>query len=217
MKLKVLPLSALTLLAAASMSYGDIVFGSGALTTSDPTFVNPGGATTGTARHYYDVFQLTVSATGTYVFELSSRNTSTTTSNALDTFLRIYANTFNPAAPGAGQASNDDFTGTLTVLPGPFASMGLTSSATGFQGAQPSSRLGTVSLTAGTTYFMVVTSFRETNFVNTGTTAGATGNYFYGISGPGVITVVPEPGSVALLSLGALALGYGAWRKRKSA
>ena len=217
MKLKALTLSALTLVAAASMSYGDIVYGSGALTTTDPTFVNPGGATTGTGRHYYDVYPLTVSATGTYIFELSSLNTGGATSNALDTFLRIYANTFHPLAPGAGQASNDDFSGALTVLPGPFAGIGLTSTATGFTGNQPSSRLGTVSLTAGTTYFMVVTSFRETNFVGTGTTARQTGNYYYGISGPGVITVVPEPTSVALLGIGAVALGYGAWRKRKRA
>jgi hypothetical protein len=217
MKLKVLALSALTLVAAASMSYGDIVFGNGALTTSDPTFVNPGSSTAGTGRHYYDVFQLTVSATGSYVFELASRNTTGTPSNALDTYLRIYANAFNPAAPGTGIAGNDDFTGTLSVLPGPFTSAGLTNQATGFTGAQPSSRLGAVSLTAGTTYFMVVTSFRSTDFVGTGTTAQPTGAYFFGISGPGVITVVPEPASVALLGIGAAALGYGAWRKRKSA
>ena len=217
MKLKLLAVSLLSLLAAANVSYGDIVYGNGALATTDPTFVNPGGSTVGTGRHYYDVVQFTVSQSGTYIFELSSRNTTGTPSNALDTYFRIYANTFNPAAPAGSIANNDDFTGTLTVLPGPFASMGLTNQATGFTGAQPSSRSATVSLTAGTTYFFVITSFRDTSFVGTGSTAQPTGPYWWGISGQGVITIVPEPSTVALLGFGVVAAGVAAWRKRKAA
>jgi hypothetical protein len=151
---------------------------------------------------------------GTYIFELASRNTTGTPSNALDTYFRIYANTFDPAAPGTGIASNNDFTGMLTVLPGPFAFAGLTNQATGFTGAQPGTR-GAVNLTAGRTYFFVVTSFRDTSFVGTGSTAQPTGNYWYGISGPGPI--VPEPSTVALLGFGVVAAGVGAWRKRRTA
>ena len=217
MKLKVLAATLLTLVAAASIAKADIVYGNGVLTTSSPTAHVTGQSTAGSGIHYYNVFQFSVSQNGTYVFELSSRNTTGTPSNGLDTWIAIFANSFNPAAPGTPQNSNDDFTGALTVLPGPFTGAGLTASGTGFTGAQPSSRLATVNLVAGTTYFMYVSSFRETTFVGTGTIAQPTGNYWYGISGPGVITVIPEPTTVALLGFGALAAGVAAWRKRKAA
>jgi hypothetical protein len=212
MKAKLLAVCLLSLLAAVKVSYGDALYASGALTVNDPTFVNPGGSTSGTSRHYYDVVQFTVALSGAYVFELASRNTTGTPSNALDTYFRIYANTFDPAAPGGSIASQDDFAGTLTVLPGPFASIGLTSQGTGFTGAQPSSRLEAVNLTAGTTYFFVITSFRDTSFVGTGSTAQPTGNYWWAISGPGII--VPEPSTVALLGFGVVAAGVAAWRQR---
>jgi hypothetical protein len=217
MKLKTLAISTLALLAAANLSYADIVYGNGVLTTSSPTAHVTGQSTTGSGIHYYNVFELSVSQTGTYIFELSSRNTTGTPSNALDTWLAIFANNFNPAAPGTPQNSNDDFTGTLTVLPGPFSGIGLTNVATGFTGAQPASRLATVNLVAGTRYFMYVSSFRETNYITTGSQAQPTGAYYYGISGAGIITVVPEPTTVALFGFGALAVGVAAWRKRKAA
>ena len=50
----------------------------------------------------------------------------------------------------------------------------------------------TSALTAGTSYFLITTGFGNTNF----------GEYSNSITGPGTITVVPEPGSVALLGLG---------------
>ena len=110
----------------------------------------------------------------------------------MDTFYRLYATTFNPAAPGAGIASNDDFTGTLTVLPGPFGGAGVTNTATGFTGAQPSSRMLSINLTAGTQYFLITTSFRSTDYVvTTGGEAGPTGPYWAGIS-PG--DIIPTGG-----------------------
>ncbi len=165
---------------------------------------------------YYNVIPFTVDTTGSYIFELASINSTGTPSNALDTWLGIFANTFTPPALGAPLTSNDDFTGTLTVLPGPYAGMGLTATSTGFTGAQPGSRLAAAALTAGTPYFLYVSSFRDTTFVGTGTTAQNRGDYYFGISGPGIITVVPEPATVAFLGLAAVAVGLRALRNRKA-
>ncbi len=208
--------SILGLLALSSTALAQTsAFGSGALTTSDPTFTRP-GQTTG--LYYYDVYQLTVTATGAYTFELSSLNTAGVPSNALDTFLYVYANAFDPAAPTGFIASNDDFSGALTLLPGPFTAQGYTATSTGFTGAQPGSRSAGLSLTAGTPYFLVVTSFQRTTSVSTTSAGQATGNYVFGIGGgPGNVVLVPEPATTALLIGGVGVLALGVWRKRKSA
>jgi hypothetical protein len=206
-KLTLLTASLLSALALTSTSYGNTVFGSGSLTTSDSTFDHPRlTAAAPNNLHYYDLVQFTVSASGTYTFELASMNTTGNPSNALDTYLLLYANSFNPLAPTGDIAFNDDFTGALTVLGG---------SGTGFTGAMPASRIANLALTAGTQYFMVVTSFRPTTFVGTGTTAQPTGAYNYGITGPGDITVVPEPGTTALFVMAGGALAAYAFRKRR--
>src|SRR5205814_8506432 len=124
--------------------------------------------------------------------------TTGTPSNALDTSSAMRANGYNP--PGPTQTSNDDITGTLTVLPGPYAPLGYTSTATGFTGAQPSSRF-TTTLTLGTTYFLYVSSFRETTYVGTGTNGQATGQYVSGLSGPGSIVTVPNTSTSAALGI----------------
>jgi len=204
----------LALMAMTSVSYGQL-FLNGNLGPGDPTFHPTQGSTAGTAMSFYDLIQFTVNTTGSYVFELASVNSTGTPSNALDTLLVMYANTFNPAAPGAGIGFNDDFTGNRTVLPGPFAGNGVTVASTGFTGANPGSRQ-TFALTAGVQYFLPVTSFRETTFVGTGTTAQPTGAWYLGASGPGVITVVPEPATTALLVIAAGGLGL-ILRKRKTA
>ena len=172
---------------------------------------------------YYNLYSIAVATSGTYVFELASPNTTGTPSNALDTWLGIFTGTFVPPTPGLPTASSDDFTGSLTVLPGPYTGT-ITSTSTGFSGAQPGSRITGFTLTAGTTYFIYVSEFRDTTFVGTGTTAQPTGPYYLGVSGSGAIAVtpiirtVPEPSTVALLGLiGVGAVGLGVWRKRKIA
>jgi hypothetical protein len=203
----------LALLGVASASFAGTYFFDGVLTTGSPTFVNPGGASGTGFVHYYNVLQFTVDLSGTYTFEAASPNTNPANpSNALDTYLRLYSGSFNPASPGAGIASNDDFTGTLTVLPGPYAGT-VSATATGFTGAQPSSRMLNVALTAGTQYFLINTSFRQVGYVSTTNEGQATGHYYDGISGQGNINVVPEPASMAVLGIGALAL----LRRRKKA
>jgi uncharacterized repeat protein (TIGR01451 family) len=164
-------------------------FFNSALTTSSPTYDNPGGSSAGSGIHYYCAQQFTVDTTGSYVIESTSPNTTGTPSSALDTFLALYANTFNPAAPAGAQATNDDFTGTLTVLPGPYAGT-VSGTTTGFSGAQPGSRIPAASLTAGTTYILVNSSFRQTDFVGTGTNGQSTGPFYTGIAGPGSVTLV---------------------------
>lgn len=196
--------AAIALMGLAGQANAGVVFFSGAITTSDPTFINPGGSGTGSALgHYYDVWSFTVDTAGAYIIETASPNTGTTVSNALDTNMRLYSGSFNPLTPSSPAAinSNDDFTGTLTVLPG-VSGFPVTSTATGFSGAQPSSRFTTVSLSVGVTYFLVETSFRRIDYVNT-TDGGATGPYYGGISGPGNITI-PAPASLALMGLGGL-------------
>ena len=213
----VLAASALCVLAFASNSKADMVFANGNLNTLSPTAHATGQSTAGSGLQYYTVLPFTVSATGSYIFELASINSTGTPSNALDTWLGIFANTFTPPALGAPLTSNDDFTGTRTVLPGPYAGIGLTATSTGFTGASPGSRIAAAALTAGTPYFLYISSFRDTTFVGTGTTAQNVGTYYVGVSGPGVITGIPEATTVALLGLGAAAIGFRALRNRKVA
>ena len=158
----------------------------GALTEDSLTFNNPGGQ--GAGNQHYCVQAFTVDAAGAYTFEMSSPNTTGTPSDALDTFLRLHQTSFDPSNPGDAIASNDDFTGTLTVLPGPYAGV-ITSTATGFQGDQPSSRLLNVSLTDGTQYFLVHTTWPSSGNTQIGTAGQPVGQFYTGIAGPGAITL----------------------------
>lgn len=198
----------LALLGVASASFAGTFYYDNSLTTSSPTFAFSGASSAGTGVHYYNVFAFSVDVTGAYNIETASPNTSTTgISNALDTFLVIYANSFNPASSGGELSSNDDFTGSLTVLPGPYAgTVGTTG--TGFTGAQPASQFSGINLTAGTAYYLVNTSYRSTDYVQSasGGEGAPVGHFYTGISGPGNINAVPEPASMAVLGLGAMSL-----------
>lgn len=158
----------------------------GALTEDSLTFNNPGGQ--GAGNQHYCVQAFTVDAAGAYTFEMSSPNTTGTPSDALDTFLRLHQTTFDPSNPVGAIASNDDFNGTLTVLPGPYVGI-ITSTATGFQGDQPSSRLAGVNLTAGTQYFLVHTTWPSSGNTQGGTAGQPVGQFYTGIAGPGAITL----------------------------
>ena len=108
--------------------------------------------------------------------------------------------------------NNDDFSGALTVLPGPYAGT-VGNTGTGFTGAQPASRLGAANLTAGTNYFLVNTSFRENNYPGSGTNGLGVGHFYTGISGQGDIIVVPEPGTFVAIGIGLA--GLAMLRRRK--
>jgi hypothetical protein len=190
-------------LAFASQSLAGTLYYNGVLSASSPTWVNPGGD--GGGSHYYNVTNFTVDTAGTYTFEMASPNSTAggSPSNAVDTNMRLYSGaSFNPVTPGSALNFNDDFTGSLTVLPGPYIPT-ITATSTGFTGAQPGSRF-TFALTAGTNYFLVTGSYRNTTYVVSTNEGGATGPYYTGIGGPGNITVAPAPASLALLGLGGL-------------
>jgi len=194
-------------LSISTYTNADTVYFSGVLDSNSPTFDAPGASGLGSALQYYSQTLFTVDTTGAYTFESASVNSTGTPSDAIDTFLVLYANAFDPNSPGGQLTSNDDFTGSLTVLPGPYAGNGVTSTATGFAGAQPSSRVLDFNLNAGTDYYLINTSFRDTTYESpTTSNGGPTGTFYTGITGPGIITVVPEPGALALLGLTAMGL-----------
>ena len=183
---------------AATAVSSDYFF-NGALTAGDPIFVNPGGSTAGTGMHYYDVFQFTVGTTGPHTIETSSLNTNGAgmTSNALDTYIRLYAGSFDPMAPGGAVTFNDDFNGMLSVLPGPYTVDGLTNTATGFINAQPSSRLE-CQFDGGYTIFPRNDELPATDYVPSSTTqpeGGPTGPYWSGISPGDIIPTIPVLGN----------------------
>ena len=178
----VLSLLAFAALAAAS-SAADYTF-SGLLTATSPKFNRPvAGAPptslsgTGTAVNYAQLL-FTVGTSGTYIFTSASVLTPAPTD---DSFAVLYLGALNPTSPLKNALIADDDSGA---------------------GAQ--ARFS-YSLTAGTTYGYVTTTFSN----------GVTGTFSNLISGPGTVTTqaVPEPASFAALGLGAVAL----LRRRKRA
>ncbi len=163
----------------------------GELTESSPTFFNPNGQgmSGGTGGHHYCVRQFSVDTDGAYTIETASPNTAGTPSNALDTFLRLYADPFDPIDPFDGlMAFNDDYSGSLSVLPGPFfPSIGPV--ATGAGGAQPASRLANIELTAGSSYFLVQTSWRRSTSSSNLSDGQSRGIFYTGIAGPGAVSI----------------------------
>jgi hypothetical protein len=204
--LKKLLILALMGVSVAAMAQSPAYF-TGSLTANSPTYVRPNGTTGGTYAYSAQAIWVTVS--GTYTFETASPATGI--GDSLDTYLVLYNNPFVPASSTAVNF-NDDFTGAFTVLPGPYAGNGVTGNATGFAAPMPGSRF-TNALTANTTYWVVNTSFSQNTVTGQ---IGGLGTFYTGIGGgPGNVNLgpVPEPASLAVLGLGALAL----LRRRKKA
>lgn len=112
------------------------------------------------------------------VVSISGDYTFLTTAPTFDPFSFLYTS-FNPAdATANGVAGNDDLLGFTT---------------TGFA----------ATLTAGTTYYFVMTGFAPSDFGAFSTTVG----------GPGVIGIVPEPATYVLMALGLV--GVAAWARRR--
>jgi hypothetical protein len=106
------------------------------------------------------------------------------TTGAFDTFLVLYQGSFNPAQSLTNAlVANDD------LLAPPFTTSGF---------------VGT--LTAGSTYVLVVTGFDSPDFGFHSTTIG----------GPGVVSVVPEPAAYGLLAMGLIAVALRRQRERRS-
>lgn len=196
MRNRILSLAILSVVAASANAQ---LFDSGAFTTSDPTFNRPLSSVSlsgvGTAVRY-QVREFYVTATSTYVAEMASTSFAT---GGVDTYLVIYANAFNAASPLTNfVALSDDFTGTFTVLPGPFGSaVGAAGTGSSSTGANPASRISTT-LTAGVQYFAVLTTFDN----------GEVGPWYLGIGGGQgqvVAGAVPEPMTMTVLALGAVA------------
>jgi hypothetical protein len=165
---------------------------SGALSAADPVFNRPlsgapptglSGVGTGVS---YDLLPFFVTANASYTIETLSASFATGTPD--DTFIVLYQNSFSAAAPLTNALVADDDAGV------------------GFLS------LATANLTAGTQYFLVVTSFANGQFGNYTGSISALGN------ATAILGVVPEPSTSAMM-LAALGLGglVAARRKRQAA
>lgn len=166
----------------------DVPF-SGALTVSDPIYNrtltgNPPGGLSGVGTTVsYDVLPFYVTLNSTYVAETLSAAFSPGTAD--DTFITIYQTAFNPLAPLTNAIIADD------------------------DGGVGALSLATRALTAGTQYFLVVTSFG--NFA-----LGSYTGHLDSTTGVGqvVLGAVPELPTSAMMLL-ALALGGAVLRSRQ--
>ena len=158
---------------------------SGSLDPSDPTWDGCGSFSATGCN--YDVVQFSVSVDGAYDFDAFYDGDTSLDLN-LDGILEIYEGSFDPLSPGLGSIAFDD---------------------DGPGGSNTSQILG-LGLTAGTTYFAVISSFSDipTSF------GQPNGPWELTIEGPGDVSVIPIP-AAGWLMISALA-GLGLWRRRSA-
>lgn len=158
---------------------------SGALSGNEPTFNRPSSLTTLSAigtSVYYDVQEFVVGTTGSYTIANAS---------GYDSYLFLYSGAFNASSPLTGLTALNDETGNV-LRSSSFAPIDPDEGSGG-------TALVTATLTAGTKYYLVTSSYDN----------GQTGNYINAYVGPGAIQFtnpVPEPASMVALGLGAAAL-----------
>lgn len=174
--LATLVLTTLALTAPTSAVHGGFVTYDSSLSTNDPTFNRPLEGTPPAG----------LSPVGTAVrfdlqpFSVTSDGTyiMNTEASAVDTFLVLYGSGFNAASPLSNALAADDDSAGFAFL----------------------SQI-TFTLAANTQYFLVTTTFdiNVTGVITTRITGSGTPRL-------GTLSVVPEPGSLALLGLGAAGL-----------
>lgn len=190
-------LCAAGLFALSGTAMADTVQFSGSIDGSEPTFDNPAtGATTITG---YDVTEFSVDADGSYDF-LSFYAGDAAADENMDGYLVLYEGSFDPLGT-TFFANDDDYTAGEIAGLAAFDGACVGQNCSGFS----------ADLMAGTSYFLV-----QTSFTDAATSFGQpTGPYDSTITGPGTITVagaVPVPAAVWLFMSGIL--GLGAMRRR---
>ncbi len=135
-------------------------------------------------NNYFDVQPFHVDLAGTYRMEVVAH-----LSGAIDSYLILYENGFDPADPLANalEADDDDGAGLLSRI--------------------------NYDLVAGTNYFLVTTTFSNNLLASYTNEIEGQGNVRLGTA-----SAVPEPSSIVLLGMGGIALaGFGWRRKRQNA